>query len=130
MAFIGEEHYCAERVDKIDGDIIFSKQIAEENIVSMIIRITAQLAGLSLSFKKYKNTRVIYLDDHTMTLSFYFHDQFYVVQTLSSSQATFILKTLQIGEFIRSILDDMQRPLFNYIPNITDEKICENILSS
>ena len=61
MTFIGEEHYCAEIVEKADfQNVIVCKEIDGEKgtIIGLIVRITAQLAGLSLSFKKYKNILV------------------------------------------------------------------------
>ena len=85
---IGEEHYCAEILEKVKGQVIASKKIepGEERsqIVSIIIRITAQLAELSLSFKKFQNTRVIYLEKEDMTLSFYYYEQnFYVITSFT-----------------------------------------------
>ena len=130
---IGEEHYCAKILEKVKGEIIASKKIepGEERsqIVSIIIRITAQLAELSLSFKKFQNTRVIYLEKGDMTLSFYYHEQhFYVVQTITLKTATFLLETTQIGEIIRTILEDMHLPLFRAIPKLSEEELYEDML--
>ena len=139
MEYIGEEHYCAEILEKEDdwfekGQMVIAcKKIdhGEERskIIGNIVRITAQLAELSFSFKKFKNTRVIFLGKESMTLLFYYYqNQFYVVQPNVSitTMATFLLETTQIGFVIRSIIDDMHCPLFRSIPKpISDEELYE-----
>jgi len=117
---IGEEHYCAEILEKVKGQVIASKKIepGEERsqIVSIIIRITAQLAELSLSFKKFQNTRVIYLEKEDMTLSFYYYEQnFYVITSFTC------LEIIQISKVIRDIIHDMEMPLYRCIPKISEE---------
>lgn len=133
MAFIGEEHYCAQISDDFQKDaVIACKEIDPDRskIVGLIVRITAQLAELSLSFKKFKNTRDIYLGDKTMTISFYYDDKFYVQSHISHFPASFILKATQIGKVIQTIIDDLSCPLFRYMPKpITHEELYENILS-
>jgi len=137
---IGEEHYCAEILEndnwfEREQMVIVCKSINPDEersqIVSIIIRITAQLAELSLSFKKFQNTRVIYLDKESVTFSFYYYNQhFYVVQSSLSlkTMANFLLEITQIGEIIRTILEDMHLPLFRAIPKLSDEELYEDML--
>jgi len=116
MTFIGEEHYCAQIVKETDfQNVIVCKEIDGEKgtIIGLIVRITAQLAELSLSFKKFKNTRVVYVGDKSITFSFYFHDnKFYIIQTMEP----LFLEAMQIGKIIRTIVEDIRIPLFKNIP--------------
>jgi hypothetical protein len=136
--FIGEEHYCAEILEE-EVDWVEKKQMAilckkiefstpeeeRSQIVSIIVRITTQLAELSFSFKKFQNTRVIYLEEGSMTLLFYYYQQeFYVlVEPISLKRASLLLERTQIGEIIRCIIYDIRRPLFRSIPRVTDEEL-------
>lgn len=134
---IGKEHSCAEILENDDWFereqmVIASKKMDKEprQIVSVINRITEQLAELSFSFKKFRNTRVVYLNNGRVTFSFYYYNQhFYVVQSSLSlkTMAKFLLKITQIGEIIRTILQDMYRPLFKAIPEISDEELYEDM---
>jgi hypothetical protein len=86
MRFIGKEHCCAE-MSKVD-EFIVSKEISEDKIIEMIDRITLQLAELSLSFKKFKNTITIFPLDMTL-LFYYYNGVFYVSSDI-------LPKTIQI----------------------------------
>uniref|UniRef100_A0A6C0HSD1 Uncharacterized protein n=1 Tax=viral metagenome TaxID=1070528 RepID=A0A6C0HSD1_9ZZZZ len=133
--FIGEEHYCAEILEKdlekkqlavLCKKIDFSTPEEERSqIVGIIVRITAQLAELSFSFKKFQNTRVIYLEENITLLFYYYQNEFYVLVEHNSLARTSLLAT-QIGEILRCIIYDMRRPLFRSIPRITDEDIFYN----
>jgi len=138
---IGEEQYCAEILEKeVDwfnqGKMIVACKPIEagkerSKIVSMIVRITAQLAELSFSFHKFKNTRVVYLGKESMTLEFYYYQQqFYVVLSPISltTRAILLLEIRQIGEIIRAIIDDMHRPLFRSIPKHSTQELYEDMI--
>ena len=55
-------------------------------------------------------------------------EHFYVVQTITLKTATFLLETTQIGEIIRTILEDMHLPLFRAIPKLSEEELYEDML--
>jgi len=117
---IGEEHSCAKINDWNEREqiVIASKKMDKEprQIVSIINRITEQLAELSLSFKKFQNTRVIYLEKGDMTLSFYYHEQHFYAITFFTC-----LEIIQISKVIRDIIHDTEMPLYRCIPKISEE---------
>lgn len=109
---IGVKNDCAELLEPSEN-ILARKTICERKVFSIITRITAQLAELSLSFNSFRNTRTIYLSSGDMKLSFYYFNDFYVV-----SKIPFFLETIQIGRIIRTIVEDTEMPLFRSIPKI------------
>jgi hypothetical protein len=120
---IGEEHYCA-KISQPEGMVIVCKSVElgkeSQQIIEIIGRITLQLAELYLSFKKFKNTITIYLPSEDMTLSFYYHEQHFYVSSESLE--------IQLCEIIRTIVEDMELPLFRNIPQISYEKLYEDML--
>lgn len=119
---IGEEHSCA-KIAQPEGIVIACKHIKREErkqIIEIIERVTLQLAELSLSFKKFKNTITIYLPSGDMTLFFYYYEHFYV--------STPFLE-MQISKIIRTIVEDMQLPLFRNMPQISNEELYEDIFN-
>lgn len=119
--FIGKQHCCAE-MSNVE-EFIVSKRMPEncDKIIEIIERITLQIAELSLSFKKFKNTITIYLPSGDMTLLFYYHEQHFYVSSESLE--------IQLCEIIRTIVEDMELPLFRNIPQISYEKLYEELFN-